>query len=220
MGRSKPLVKHAGESFLAHAIRLLWARCEVVIVVLGKRGAQVRRGCEEEFARLAEGGALRADLKAIQRQRRDVRKLEVHFVENRAYRRGMYTSARLGLATALGERPDAVLLTPVDHPVVKPATVDALASAMLEALDAYAPRRARKRPAAPGLAYAIVPRYRGRRGHPVALSAALAQAVTRDLAAESLADAIRRHARLVGYLDVTDRGVVTNINTPGRRAAR
>ena len=65
------------------------------------------------------------------------------------------------------------------------------------------------------LAYALVPRYRRRRGHPVALSPALARAVAADRDAGDLSDAVRRNARLVGYLDCADAGVVRNRNQPG-----
>ena len=70
-------------------------------------------------------------------------------------------------------------------------------------------------------AYALVPRHRGWRGHPVALSAGLAAAIAKDRTARDLSDGIRRHARLVGYLDVADKGVTLNHNTPapGARAA-
>jgi hypothetical protein len=48
----------------------------------------------------------------------------------------------------------------------------------------------------------------------VALSRALAHAVTKDVAADNLAEAVRRNARLIGYFDVGDPGVVRNRNTP------
>jgi CTP:molybdopterin cytidylyltransferase MocA len=62
--------------------------------------------------------------------------------------------------------------------------------------------------------YALIPRYRRHRGHPLALSRALAQAVASDSGAENLNEAVRRNARLIGYLDVPDPGVVRNRNTP------
>ncbi len=60
-----------------------------------------------------------------------------------------------------------------------------------------------------------MPRHRRRRGHPLALSPALAAAIAADRQAEDLSDAVRRNARLVGYLDVDDPGVLRNVNRPG-----
>jgi hypothetical protein len=51
----------------------------------------------------------------------------------------------------------------------------------------------------------------------VALSPALAAAIVRDRIAENLSDAVRRSARLVGYLDTADPGVVRNVNMPRSR---
>jgi CTP:molybdopterin cytidylyltransferase MocA len=114
-----------------------------------------------------------------------------------------------------------VVVLPVDHPSVRPSTVLDLATVMAQALYAARVRRARPRGRTAakgrraGLSYALVPRLRGRRGHPVVLSAALAHAVARDAAAGNLSDAVRRNARLVGYLDVRDPGVLRNVNRPG-----
>jgi len=63
----------------------------------------------------------------------------------------------------------------------------------------------------------VIPAHRGLRGHPVALSAALAALITRDRAARDLADGIRRHARLVGYW--TSR-TAASWSTATRRRAR
>ena len=97
--------------------------------------------------------------------------------------------------------------TPSRHP--GPGTVADLARVLLQALAACRTPRERAR-----FAYALIPRFRRRRGHPIALSPALARAVAGDPDAEDLSDALRRHARLVGYLDVSDAGVLRNRNTP------
>ena len=131
---------------------------------------------------------------------------------NRAWRRGMLGSVRLGLATALGSKPESILILPVDHPAVRPDTVRSLAGTMNEALGAFRGRRERDQ-----FRYALIPRHRRRRGHPIALSAALASAIAADRGAEDLSDAVRRNARLVGFLDVTDPGVLRNRNAPTRR---
>ena len=214
MGRAKALVKEGSESFIAHGIRNLWCACDTVIVVLGADAARIRRRTEEEFVRLVGTGCFDRELHDARHH--EEQKLEVRFVVNRAWKRGMYTSARAGLAAAVKLGPAAVLVLPVDHPGVRPRTVLDLATVMAQAVHAAHGRtRGRQVSAARTFSYALVPRHRGRRGHPVALSLALATAVAKDAAAEHLIDAVRRSARLVGYLDVRDPGVVRNVNRPG-----
>jgi CTP:molybdopterin cytidylyltransferase MocA len=208
MGRNKSLVRSGGETFLVHGIRHLWSACDAVVVVLGSDAKRARVAADDAFARLLGAGALHDDVQAARRH--GAPGLEVRFVTNRAWRAGMLGSARLGLRAALRLKPDAVLVLPVDHPAVKPTTVRALAAAMKAALGSY-----RGGPSSRGgFAYALVPRYRRRRGHPLALSAALAKAVAADAGATDLSDAVRRNARLVGYLDCGDDGVVRNRNRP------
>jgi len=208
MGRNKALMRAQGGMFFVHGVRHLWSACDAVVVVLGADAKRARAAVEEEFVRLVEAGALHRDLQTAHRHGSPG--LEVRFVINRAWRRGMLGSSRLGLRAALRLRPETVLVLPVDHPSVKPATVRALAAAMKAALGAY--RGGGSKPG--GFAYALVPRYRRRRGHPLALSPALARAVVADTGAMDLSDAVRRNARLVGYLDCGDAGVVRNRNRP------
>ena len=213
MGRAKPLVQARGRSFIATGLRTLWDACEAVVVVLGSQAPAVREAVEREIARLTARGDFGRQLAGARRS--GARGLEARFRVNGRWREGMLSSARLGLKTALTMEPDLVLVLPVDHPAVEPATVRALASAMREALGAYGGKRR-----AAGFAYALVPRHRRRRGHPIALSPALAAAVAADGRAADLSDAVRRNARLVGYLDVADAGILVNRNTPARRARR
>jgi CTP:molybdopterin cytidylyltransferase MocA len=210
MGRPKALVRSRDESFVAHAVRHLWSACDEVVVVLGAHARKIRPAVEAEFERLVATGRLHEDLAAAHRH--GARGLSVRFATNPQWPKGMLGSVRVGLQQALRLRPDAVLLLPVDHPRVRPATVNGLAEAMFAALSAYGggKRGRRTNP----FAYALVPRYRRRRGHPVALSPALARAIVLDRGATDLSDAIRRNARLVGYLDATDPGVLINQNRP------
>ena len=210
MGRSKPLVPMAGRSFMAHGLRHLWSACDAVVVVLGSQAPRVREAVEAEFERLVRGGAMKKDLRAAHRH--GARGLEARFVVNPAWRSGMLSSVRVGLRSALRLRAETLLVLPVDHPRVQAHTVATLAGAMREALSAFGRGAASSR-----FPYALVPRYRRRRGHPIALSPALARAVIADRAASDLSDAVRRNARLVGYLDCADSGVVLNRNTPSRR---
>ena len=212
MKSPKALVKARGQSFLVRGVRALWAVCDKVIVVLGADGERVCESAGAEFEALVARGMLAPDLNGGPRDRSG--ELEVRFAFNKKWADGMLSSARVGLASALKHRPRGILLQPVDHPDVKPATVQALGAMLDDALGAFGGRKSAS------FAYALIPRHRGQRGHPVALSAALAAAITRDRVATDLADGIRRHARLVGYMDVADRGVTMNHNPPAGAAAR
>lgn len=212
MGSPKALVKSRGQSFLVRGVRALWASCDTAIAVLGADGERVCEVAGEEFEMLVEKGLLAPDLHGAQGRTGD---LEVRFAFNPKWAQGMFSSVKVGLAAALKSKPKGILLLPVDHPEVKGGTVKLLGEVLDEALGAFGGKRAG------AFAYALVPRFKGHRGHPVALSAGLAAAIVADRQARDLSDAIRRNARLVGYLDVADKGVMANLNTPAdvKRAA-
>jgi CTP:molybdopterin cytidylyltransferase MocA len=209
MGSAKALVRLRGQSFLVRGVRALWSVCDTVIVVLGADGKRVCHAVNEEFAELVDKGLAAPDLMAGPKNRSG--ELEVRFAFNPRWAEGMLSSVRIGLAQALRHKPRGVLLMPVDQPDVQPATVQALGAMLEQALTSFGGKSTN------GFAYGLVPRHKGHRGHPVALSSALADAVRRDRTARDLSDGIRRHARLVGYLDVADKGVTTNQNTPRKR---
>jgi len=211
MGRDKALVRRSGQTFTAHGLHHLWTACDAVVIVLGSHAPRIRGAIEGEFARLVATRTLRRDLAAARRH--GARALEARFVVNLAWKRGMLSSVRVGLRAALRFRPESVLILPVDHPRIQPRTVRALAETMRQALGAFGGRGGK----ASAFAYALVPRYRRRRGHPVVLSPALARAVAGDVGAADLSDAVRRNARLIGYLDGTDSGILDNRNAPARR---
>jgi len=206
MGRPKALVRAGAESFLARGVRRLWTACDSVVVVLGSDARAIRDRAEAEFERLVSSGRLNEDLQ--QAHGHGAAGVEVQFVVNPRWKQGMYASVRCGLESALELRPTALMLLPVDHPAVQPITVASLAGVMLQALAASRPGREREH-----FSYALIPRFRCQRGHPIALSPALARAVVAERGAENLSEAIRRNARMVGYLDVHDRGVLLNRNS-------
>lgn len=205
MKSPKPLVKWKGHSFLVHGTRALWSSCDVVVAVLGSNGESVRTALEKEFTALVESGALTQDLHEA--RRKGARGLELRFETNAKWKQGMLSSAKVGLAAALKAKPATIALLPVDHPEVSGETVAAMTGVMTDALKAF-------KDGASTFPYALVPRFKGHRGHPLVLSPALARAIVRDKVSADLGDAVRRHARLVGYVDVRDPGVVKNRNTP------
>jgi nicotine blue oxidoreductase len=123
MGGPKALLPAGTLSFLAHAC-CLYARpgIEAVIAVLGAETDRVRRE-----AGIPPG---------------------VEVVVNPGWPQGMLSSVWRGLDAAEALSADAVLLHPVDHPLVEPSTVDRVADALAQG------------------AFAAVPTWEGRRGHP------------------------------------------------------
>ena len=116
------------------------------------------------------------------------------FVHNQHYMRGQTSSMQCGLR-AVPPQAAGVLFSLVDHPAVTAATVGRL-------LDGASSARVR------------VPRYQGRKGHPIWFS--------RDLIAEFLSlpedgaarDVVRAHAAETEFVDVDDAGVVADIDNP------
>ena len=168
MGFPKALLRYGEETFLNRLAGLFAARCSAVIVVLGAEADRIRAGA---------GGHPGAT-----------------FVVNPDWARGQTTSMQCGLR-ALPPEADGVLFTLVDHPAVRPASIDALLAGSCAAL-------------------VRVPQYRGRRGHPIWFS--------RDIIPEFLAlpqtgaarDVVRGQAAHTEFLDVDDPGILADIDDP------
>jgi molybdenum cofactor cytidylyltransferase len=116
------------------------------------------------------------------------------FVVNYDYKSGQTSSMKCGLR-ALPPEIEGVLFTLVDHPAVAPGTIAALT-------------------APSGGNLVRVPRYQGRRGHPVWFSRQLIPeflAIPENGAAR---DVVRSHAAETEFLDLDDPGIVTDIDDP------
>jgi CTP:molybdopterin cytidylyltransferase MocA len=110
----------------------------------------------------------------------------------------MFGSLQVGLARLFedfGWRKVAVL--PVDHPLVRAETVEALAASE---------------------GRAVIPSFEGKHGHPICLDREAATAIIRG---ETPGPTLRNVLRSVGATDVevNDRGVVANCNTPAALTA-
>jgi molybdenum cofactor cytidylyltransferase len=117
---------------------------------------------------------------------------QVRFAVNPDYLLGQVTSLQCGIR-ALPERVSGALFTLVDHPAVRPETLARLAA---------------------GSGVLRIPRYQGRRGHPVYISSTLFPeflALPQDAAAR---DVVNRHAAEIEYMGVDDPGVVADIDRP------
>jgi len=120
------------------------------------------------------------------------RPLGVCAVENPDYPLGMLTSLQAGLR-AVPPACDAVLFTLVDHPAISLTTVDIL-------LRSTAP--------------IAIPRFDGRRGHPVMIRRPICDEFLREPASSKVRDVIDRHAAEIDYIETADRGISDDIDDP------
>ena len=110
----------------------------------------------------------------------------------------MFASLVIGLGR-LVEHPDwrIVAVLPVDHPLVRPSTVTALANAT---------------------ARAAIPSFNGKHGHPVCLARSVVETIVEGKLTGPTLREILRSLDAVD-VDVDDPGVITNCNTPEALAA-
>jgi molybdenum cofactor cytidylyltransferase len=108
---------------------------------------------------------------------------------------GMLSSVTSGLA-ALGNELDAALVWPVDHPLVRRETIEALVAAFR---DVGAP--------------VVVPTFEGRRGHPVLFAARVLPEIYAADPAIGARAVVHAHDDRV-ELPVSDRGIIEGIDTP------
>jgi len=164
MGSAKALLPFREGTFLSHLAQTLARRCSPVIAVFG-----------------FDAPRLMAASPAI-----------VTPVENCDYALGMLTSLQAGLR-ALPAACEEVFFTPVDHPAVSLATIDALLSSSSPI---------------------VIPRYNGKRGHPVLLRAAMAREFLNEPISSKVHDVIDRHGAEIAYLETADPGVTDDIDDP------
>lgn len=131
-----------------------------------------------------------ADLRPV------LEKLEVPGVHNPDYHLGMFSSIRAGVA-GLPPRTEAFFLLPVDHALVRVQTVKSLL------------RRRRK-----SGADIIYPCFAGERGHPPLISAKYTGEILSAPAGGNLRQILARHEAESLDVEVADRGVVLDMDTP------
>lgn len=178
MGRAKALLPLAGKSLLAHAIESFVAveSIDPVVVVTG-------------HAAEALDGVL--DVYPVRR------------AHNRAYDAGgMISSVKAGVAAAAGDGADAVFVSLVDHPMVRPDTLRRMISA-------YRARRPR----------VLVPAHGGKRGHPILLCARGIGEILALPAGATLKTYTAAHAQQNFELEVDDPAVLQDLDTPADYAA-
>ena len=125
-----------------------------------------------------------------------VRQAEAVFVVNQDYRKGQLSSLQCGLR-AVPPEAEGVLFTPVDLPMIAPETFAELARVFAE-----------------GHGPLVVPRFRGRNGHPVCCSRELIPEFLELPAGAQARDVIHRHRDRTLYIDVDDPGILRDVDDP------
>jgi molybdenum cofactor cytidylyltransferase len=115
------------------------------------------------------------------------------FVFNPNYRTGQTSSMQCGLR-AVPPDAEGVLFTLADHPAVAASTIEGLIAAPCPFLR--------------------VPRFEGRRGHPVWFSRPLIAEFLAIPADSAARDVVYSHVGETEYLDVNDPGIVADIDDP------
>ena len=113
--------------------------------------------------------------------------------------RGQFSSLQLGLGEVLNRGRDAAVVTLVDRPPAKSATVETLRAAF---------------EAAPQNIWAVVPEFSGQHGHPFITGRELIEAFLRAPATANARDIEHQHQANIQYVAVDDPFVALNVNTP------
>jgi molybdenum cofactor cytidylyltransferase len=119
--------------------------------------------------------------------------------------RGQFSSLQTGLQEVLNRGRDAALITLVDRPPVKPATIETLDDAFERALRRWK--------------WAAVPEYQGNHGHPFFAGREMIEAFLKAPPSSSARDVEHANRDKIAYVPVDDPLVVANIDTPEQYAA-
>ncbi len=111
--------------------------------------------------------------------------------------RGQFSSLQIGLQEVLNRGRDAAMVTLVDRPPVALETLRGLRDAFLTST-----------------AWAVVPEYAGRHGHPIVIGREMIEIFLKAAASATARDIEHEHKDHIQYLPVDDPAVVMNVDTP------
>ena len=172
MGRDKALLPWLGGTFLSAAIRALQPLSDLVIVVVGANAS--------ELAPIVNANA-------------------GFMVVNPSPERGQFSSLQIGLQEVLNRGRDAAIVTLVDRPAPRFATIEQMKNDFLAARDEI---------------WAVVPESAGRHGHPIVIGREMITAFLEAPVTSSAREVEHSLEHHIRYLPVTDPLVAANVDTP------
>ncbi len=120
-----------------------------------------------------------------------------YLVTNPQPERGQFSSLQVGLQEVLSRGRDAAMVTLVDRPPAAPATIHRLRNEFL-----HSP------------AWAVIPEYGGRHGHPIVIGREMIEVFLKASPAATARQVEHAQQEHIEYLAVDDSAVVANVDTP------
>jgi len=168
-----PPANSSGGTFLSAAIEALSSFNDLIIVVAGTNEATITPVVD------AEGGFV---------------------VQNPAPEQGQFSSLQVGLHEVLNRGRDAAMVTLVDRPPVRSATLEKLVEEFAAAL-----LRGK---------WALIPEYGEKHGHPILVSREMIEAFLKAPANATAREIEHQNQSHVEYFAVDDPFVALNVDTP------
>jgi len=194
---------------------ILWVMVDSIVGIVLAAGLSTRMGRPKQLLRLGDSTVIEVVVRRVRSQLDQVivvlghrageiapllETCEVRCVVNERYRVGMTTSVQCGIA-ASGEWGGAVsgyLICLGDQPGIGPGAVRAVVAAA-------------RGESGKGI---VIPRFKGRRGHPIFVSAAYTDEIARLGDDEGLNQVTGRHSDDTLEIDVEDEEVLVDLDTP------
>ena len=171
MGRPKALLDLNGKTFIRAIVdNHTAAGIEQIVVVLGDHAEEIGN---------------------------EIKPLNVITAYNKEYLSGQLSSVHAGIKAVEQFSPDAILLHPVDHPLILPVTIKRLINSFIETETPI-----------------VVPVQQKRRGHPVIFASSLFPellSAPQDIGARFV---VRNHPAEITEVETGDPGIFMNIDTP------
>lgn len=118
--------------------------------------------------------------------------------------RGQFSSLQIGINEVLSRGRDAAIITLVDRPPARQATIEKLRTAFANAVEGI---------------WAVVPEYSGQHGHPYVVGRELMTVFLEAPVTANARDIEHAHQQHIQYVPVDDPFVAMNVNTPEDYAA-